>query len=94
MDDRLTGEWPDGREFLKGFDFGLRHKMTTGLNFVAGRSLYSEPDGVWQELSASYGLRNRIIHEGHIAREDEAKLAITVARKIVQITAALAVTES
>lgn len=85
VDDRLTDEWPDGRDFLKGIDFGLRHKMTTGLRLLAGRSLYAEPDNFWQELSASYGLRNRIIHEGQIAHEDDAKLAIKVARKIVQI---------
>jgi hypothetical protein len=72
---------PDGRDFLKGIDFGLRHKMTTGLRFVAGRSLYTEPDGFWQDLSASYGLRNKIIHDGQIAHEDDAKLAIKVARK-------------
>lgn len=89
VDDRLTDEWADGREFLKGVDFGLRHKMTTGLRFVAGRSLFAEPDGFWQDLSASYGLRNRIIHDGQIAHEDDAKLAIKVARKIVQIVAAL-----
>jgi hypothetical protein len=94
VDDRLTDEWPDGRDLLKGFDFGLRHKMTTGLRFVAGRSLYNEPDGFWQDLSASYGLRNRIIHDGQIAHEDDAKLAIKVARKIVEITAALAVTKN
>ncbi len=89
VDDRLTDEWPDGRDFLKGIDFGLRHKMTTGLRFVAGRSLYTEPDGFWQDLSASYGLRNKIIHDGQIAHEDDAKLAIKVARKLVQLVASL-----
>ena len=88
VDDRLTDEWPEGRDFLKGIDFGLRHKMTTGLRLLAGRSLYPEPDGFWQDLSASYGLRNRIIHDGQIAHEDDAKLAIKVARKIVEITVA------
>lgn len=89
VDDRLTDEWPDGREFLKGIGFGLRHKMTSGLRLLAGRSLYDEPDGFWQDLSASYGLRNKIIHDGQIAHEDDAKLAIRVARKIVQIVASL-----
>ena len=89
VEDRLTDEWADGREFLKGIDFGLRHKMTTGLRLVAGRTLFTEPDGFWQDLSASYGLRNRIIHDGQIAHEDDAKLAIKVARKIVQIVASL-----
>ena len=53
VDDRLPAEWPDGRRFLKGFDFGLRQKMTSGLRLVAGRSLYEEPDGFWDRLSAS-----------------------------------------
>jgi hypothetical protein len=89
VDDRLTDEWAEGRDFLKGIDFGLRHKMTTGLRLLTGRSLHAEPDGFWQELSISYGQRNKIIHEGQIAHEDDAKLAIRVARKVVQIVASL-----
>ena len=82
---RLGQEWPEARDFLKGIDFGLRHKMTTGLRLLTGHSLYAEPDQFWQELSASYNLRNRIIHEEHVAHEDDAKRSIHVARKIVQI---------
>ena len=78
-----------GDDFLKGIDFGLRHKMTTGLRLLTGRSLHMEPDGFWQELSISYGKRNKIIHEGQIAHEDDAKLAIKMARRIVQIVGAL-----
>jgi len=89
VDERLGNEWSEGRDFLKGIDFGLRHKMTSGLRLLAGRSLYTEPDNFWQELSASYSLRNRIIHDGQIAHEDEAKLAIKVARKVVEIVASL-----
>jgi hypothetical protein len=89
VDSRLTDEWPEGREFLKGLDFGLRHKMSTGLRLLIGRSLYGEPDRFWKELSESYKLRNKIIHEGQIAQEDDAKLAIRVTRRIVQIVAQL-----
>ena len=89
VDERLGEEWSEGRDLLKGIDFGLRHKMTTGLRLLTGRSLYAEPENFWQELSASYGLRNRIIHEGQVAHEDEAKVAIKVARRIVQIVASL-----
>jgi hypothetical protein len=89
VDDSLTNEWTEGRDFLKGIDFGLRHKMTTGLRLLTGRSLHTEPDGFWQELSISYGQRNKIIHDGQIAHEDDAKRAIRVARKIVEIVAAL-----
>lgn len=85
VDERLGQEWPEARDFLKGIDFGLRHKMTTGLRLLTGHSLYAEPDHFWQELSASYNLRNRIIHEGHVAHEDDAKRSIHVARRVVQI---------
>lgn len=94
VDERLGEEWAEAREFLKGLDFGLRQKMTTGLRLLAGRSLYAEPDGFWQDLSASYALRNRIIHEGQIAHEDDAKLAIKVAQKIVKVTAELGLAQS
>jgi hypothetical protein len=87
FDEHLGDDWSEGRDFLKGVDFGLRHKMTTGLRLLTGRSLYKEPGGFWQDLSASYNLRNKIIHEGQVANEDEAKLAIKVARQIVQIAA-------
>jgi hypothetical protein len=89
VDEQLGEEWAEGRDFLKGIDFGLRHKMTTGLRLLIGRSLFHEPGGFWQELSSSYSLRNRIIHDGQIAHEDEAKTAIKVARKIVGIVASI-----
>jgi hypothetical protein len=89
VEDRLTDEWPEGCDFLKGIDFGLRHKMTTGLRLVAGRSLFAEPDRFWQHLSTSYGQRNKIIHEGQIAHEDDARLAIDVAGRTVQIMGSL-----
>jgi hypothetical protein len=88
-DERLRDEWKEGREFLKGLDFGLRHKMTTGLRLLTGRSLHQEPDGFWQDLSVSYGQRNKIIHEGQVAQEDDARLAIKVARGIVRIVDSL-----
>ena len=90
VDQRLGDEWAEGRDFLKGFDFGLRHKMTTGLRLLLGRSLYSEPDGFWHDLSASYRMRNRIIHEGQVAHEDDAQLAIKVGQRLVQIVDSLA----
>jgi len=89
VDDRLADEWAEGRDFLKSHDFGLRHKMTTGLRLLTGRSLHAEPDGFWQDLSIGYDQRNRIIHEGQIAHEDDAKLAIGVARNVVQIVVSL-----
>ncbi len=89
VDAQLATEWSEAREFLKGLDFGLRHKMTTGLRLLGGRSLFHEPNDFWRQLSASYDCRNKIIHEGHVAHEDDAKLAISVARRVVQIVADL-----
>jgi hypothetical protein len=86
---RLKDHWSDGRDFLNGPDFGLRHKMTTGLLLLNCKSLHSQPDNFWDELSDSYKLRNKIIHEGQVAQESDAELAIKVAQGIVRIVAAL-----
>lgn len=85
VDAQLADEWSEAREFLKGIDFGLRHKMTTGWRLLTGQSLHAEPDDFWNKLSSSYRNRNAIIHEGQIATEDDAKMAIDVAQKILKI---------
>jgi hypothetical protein len=85
VDVALAGEWGDARAFFKGFDFGMRNKMSVGMRIVANRSLYAEPDDFWHKMSTSYGKRNQIIHEAQNATEDEALQAIVVARRIVQI---------
>jgi len=85
VDDRVGDEWADGLKFLKGMDFGLRHKMTIGMRLLTGRSLFKvEPEGSWEEISTSYGQRNKIIHEGQVAHEDDAKLAIKAARTVLR----------
>jgi hypothetical protein len=85
VDVGLAGEWGEGRDFFKGFDFKLRNKMSAGMHLLANRSLFREPGDFWQRLSASYSKRNAIIHRGENATEDEATQAINVARRIVQI---------
>jgi hypothetical protein len=85
VDEQLVGEWGEARKFLKGHEFGLRHKMTAGLRLVAARSLFDEPGGLWDALSSSYAKRNAIIHDGAGADEDEAEQAILVARKVLEI---------
>jgi hypothetical protein len=85
VDAALMGEWGDAREFFKGFEFKLRNKMSAGMYVVANRSLFREPDDLWQRLSSSYSKRNAIIHRGENATEDEAAQAVSVARRIVQI---------
>lgn len=85
VDAALVGEWADACDFFKGLDFKLRNKMSAGMHLVANRSLFREPDGFWERLSASYSKRNAIIHRGENASEDEAAQAVAVARQIVQI---------
>jgi hypothetical protein len=85
VDAALADEWAEGRDFFKGLDFKLRNKMSAGMHLFANRSLFREPDGFWQRLSASYSRRNAIIHRGENATEDEATQAFDVARRIVQI---------
>jgi hypothetical protein len=85
VDAKLTGEWTTARDFLKGVDFGLKHKMSAALFLVGGRSLFREPGDLWQRLSNSYNKRNGIIHRGESADEDDARLALEVARNVVRI---------
>lgn len=84
VDERLGDDWGEARKFLKGIDFGLRHKMTTGLRLLTGRSFYDLPGNFWDRLSESYRARNRIIHEGATATEDESRRSIDVARELVK----------
>jgi hypothetical protein len=85
----LGGEWPDALRFVTGNDFGLRNKMTIGLRLVAGRSLHRETNDFWTRLSESYKARNKIIHEGSLATEDQAKAAIAVAEHIISVMSSL-----
>jgi hypothetical protein len=81
----LDGEWAVSREFLTGVDYGLRHKMSAGMHLFANRSLFREPNELWNRMTASYNRRNAIIHRGENATEEEARQAIDVARRIVEI---------
>jgi hypothetical protein len=85
----LRTEWPEALRFITGNDFGLRNKMTIGLKLIAGKSLYAQPDDFWAKLSESYKARNRIIHEGSLATEDQAKTAIAVAEHIIAVMSSL-----
>jgi hypothetical protein len=85
VDKALDGDWADGREFFKGLTFGLRHKMSAGMHFVAKRSLFKEPEKFWDKLSNSYTKRNKIIHQGENANEEDARLALEVAYRVVAV---------
>jgi hypothetical protein len=81
----LKGEWGAARDFFTGVDFGLRNKMSAVMHLVAHRSLFREPDELWDLLSTSYGKRNAIIHRGENATEDEARAALGIARRIIGV---------
>jgi hypothetical protein len=81
----LAQDWGEARTFFKGLDLGLKTKMSAGMRFVANRSLFNEPNNLWERMSNSYTKRNRIIHRGENATEDDAHQALTVARTIVAI---------
>jgi hypothetical protein len=85
VDVALAADWAEARTFFKGLDLGLKTKMSAGMRFLANRSLFGEPDNLWARMSDSYTKRNRIIHQGDNATEDDARLAIRVARTIVGI---------
>jgi hypothetical protein len=87
----LAEDWAESRTFFKGIDLGLKTKMSSGMRFVAKRSLFNEPDGLWERMSGSYAKRNHIIHRGENANEDEARQALAVARTIVGIMNGIAV---
>lgn len=89
VDAALADDWGDARSFFKGLDLGLKTKMSAGLRFIANRSLYNEPDELWARLTLSYSKRNRIIHRGDSATEDDARQAIAIARTIVAIMNAI-----
>jgi hypothetical protein len=85
VDARLTGELSEARSFFKGVDFGIKNKMSAALYLLSGRSLFREPGDLWQDLTTSYTKRNGIIHRGQNAGEDDARMALAVARRVVEI---------
>ncbi len=68
VESKLTGEWAEARSFFRGLDFGLKNKMSAALYLISGRSLFREPEDLWQKLSNSYNKRNAIIHRGESRR--------------------------
>lgn len=86
---KMADDWSDTRDFLKGVDFGLRHKMTSGLRFVADKSVYRDWPELWPDLSNSYRKRNGIIHSGDSATEEDAELAVSVAQRLVDVVHSL-----
>lgn len=89
VDERLDREWSEAKKFLKGFDFGLRQKMTAGMRLLTGRSFFELPNNFWSRLSDSYTLRNRIIHAGQNATEDEARQSIDIADELILVVRGL-----
>ena len=67
----------------------MKNKMSAVLYLVAGRSLFREPPGFWDSLSKSYTKRNRIIHAGETAQEEDAETALLVAHRVVELMAGI-----
>lgn len=89
VDQALVGEWAAGREWLKDTRFGMKNKMSAVLFLTMGRSLFREPDGFWDGLSKSYTKRNKIIHAGETAQEEDAEAALLIAHQVVELMASL-----
>ena len=89
IDQVLVNEWSEGKKWLKATDFGMKNKMSAVLYLVAGRSLFREPAGFWDSLSKSYTKRNRIIHAGETAQEEDAETALLVAHRVVELMAGI-----
>ena len=89
VDQTLVGEWAEGRNWLKDNRFGMKNKMTAVLFLMTGQSLSRDTGDLWENLGQSYKKRNRIIHTGETAQEADAELALSVARKVVEIMALL-----
>lgn len=89
VDQVLVGEWAEGRDWLKDNRFGMKNKMTAILFLMTGQSLSRDTGDLWVNLGQSYKKRNRIIHSGETAQEADAELALSVARKVVDLMALL-----
>jgi hypothetical protein len=63
--------------------------MGAAIYLISGRSLFREPGDLWQTLSNSYNKHNAIIHRGESAGQVDARQALDVARRIVEIMSAL-----
>ncbi len=72
----------DYNSFVNFRDATMRYRMSAGLHFCTGQSLYDKPE-LWVNLFKSYTKRNSIIHDGDSAQETDAELALSVARQIV-----------
>ena len=63
--------------------------MSAVLFLTTGRSLFREQAGFWNSLSKSYTKRNKIIHAGETAQEEDAETALLMAHQVVELMASL-----
>lgn len=76
------------REFFEeARNTSLRYRMSVGLSFFSGGTAawLDEKDDFWKSLAKSYKKRNKIIHDGENAEEVDAKLALRIAKKVVEL---------
>lgn len=75
--------------FITFRNASMRYRMSAGLHFCTGLSLYDQPNELWTKLFTSYSKRNSIIHDGASAQETDADLALLVARQVINFLATL-----
>jgi hypothetical protein len=78
----------DYNSFVNFRDATMRYRMSAGLHFCTGQSLYDNR-ALWVNLFKSYTKRNSIIHDGDSAQETDAESALSVARQVVGFLATL-----
>lgn len=85
-----TVEGANERESFTNYrNASMRYRMSAGLYFCTGVSIYDQPDSLWEKLTESYSKRNSIIHDGASAQEADADLALSVARQVINFLATL-----
>lgn len=83
LDTRLKGDLTEGIDELKdprGGGLRLKTRMTVMMSLLANSSLKHE--SFWEDLSASYSKRNKIIHDGDVANQEDGQRAYEVARSV------------
>ncbi len=78
----------DYNSFVNFRDATMRYRMSAGLHFCTGQSLYDQPE-LWVNLFTSYTKRNSIIHDGASAQETDAELALLAAQQVIEFLRAL-----
>ena len=88
---RWSANWAEGRVLFAERQSLWNEKQDDCRSFSDDRAVTCRvrPAIFWGNLGRSYKKRNSIIHSGETAQEADAELALSVARKVVEIMASL-----